>query len=154
MDHLAWRNELLEPKNTKFHLGIYVIIEKGDSILLVKKTRGPYQGMWDLPGGRPEHGESIFQTLQRELKEETGIKLIDTASHVNEAFIVEYKIDQETISLHHTCLIYKGTEYDSSQLLDNIHEEDVAGCAWIEKSQLPHIPLSKVVLCALKPPPS
>lgn len=53
---------------------------------------------------------------------------------------------EEAISLHHTCLIYKATQFDSSQFQENIAEEDVAGCAWIEKSQLTHFPLSKVVL--------
>lgn len=138
-----------QAKIMKFHLGIYAIIEKEQSILLVKKSRGPYQGMWDLPGGRPCHGETILQTIQREVKEETGIDLIDVAPHLNQAFVVEYKNGDETISLHHTCLIYKATRYDSSQFQENIAEEDVAGCSWIQKSQLTDIPLSKVVLCAL-----
>ncbi len=129
----------------KFHLGIYAIIEKEQSILLVKKTRGPYKGMWDLPGGRPAHGETIFQTLQREIKEETGIKLIESTPYTNQAFTIEYKDGEEIISLHHTCLIYKATQFDASHFQKSIHEEDVAGCAWIQKSQLPNIPLSKVV---------
>ena len=79
-----------EMKIKKSHLGIYAIIEKGQSILLVKKSRGPYQGMWDLPGGRPAHGETIFQTIQREVKEETGIQLIDIAPYCNQAFLMEY----------------------------------------------------------------
>lgn len=145
------KNLSTESKTTQFHLGIYAIIEKGQSILLVKKARGPYRGMWDLPGGRPAHGETIPQTLQREVREETGIELIDVASHTNQAFVVEYKDGEEAISLHHTCLIYKATQFDSSQFQENITEEDVAGCAWIEKSQLPLLSLSKVVLRALYP---
>lgn len=145
------KNLLTEAKTAKFHLGIYAIIEKEQHILLVKKSRGPYRGMWDLPGGRPAHGETIPQTLQREVREETGIELIDIVLHTNQAFVVEYKEDEEAISLHHTCLIYKATEFDSSQFQENIAEEDVAGCSWIEKSQLTHLPLSKVVLCAIWP---
>jgi 8-oxo-dGTP diphosphatase len=137
--------------NTKIkrsHMGIYAIIEKGSKILLVRKSRGPYRGSWDLPGGRPVHGESIFQTLQREVMEETGIRLIDAVPHSNHAFLIEYKDGVDLISLHHTCLIYQATQFDSSQFREHVHEEDVAGCAWIEKSQLEHLPLSKVVLCA------
>jgi 8-oxo-dGTP diphosphatase len=143
------KNLSTQAKTAKFHLGIYAIIEKEQRILLVKKSRGPYRGMWDLPGGTPAHGETIPQTLQREVREETGIKLIDVVHHTNQAFVVEYKDDEEAISLHHTCLIYKATQFDSSQFQENIAEEDVAGSSWIEKSQLTYLPFSKVVLCAV-----
>lgn len=133
----------------KFHLGVYAVIEKNQKILLVKKTRGPYQGMWDLPGGRPVHGETILETLHREVKEETGLELLETLPFTNQAFVVEYREGKEAIFLHHTCLIYKACQFDVSQLQESIHEEDVAGCAWIEKSQLAYLPLSKVVLCAI-----
>lgn len=138
-----------QDKTMKFHLGIYAIIEKEEQILLVKKSRGPYQGMWDLPGGRPLHGETIFQTLQREVREETGIEITDAVPHTNQAFVVVYRDQEELISLHHTCLIYKATQFDASHLQDNLNEEDVAGCAWIEKSKFSQLPLSKVVLCGI-----
>lgn len=130
----------------KFHLGIYAVIEAENSILLVKKTRGPYRGMWDLPGGSPLHGETTFQTLQREVIEETGIELPDATFHTAQTFTVDYKDAGHPISLHHTCLIYKATQFDPSQLQDTIDKEDVNGCAWIEKSKLQELPLSKVVL--------
>lgn len=133
-------------KVVKFHLGIYAVIESDERILLVKKSRGPYRGMWDLPGGRPTHGETILQTLQREVKEETGIQLLDAVAYTNQAFVVEYRDGEEVISLHHTCLIYKATKYDSAHFQESINEEDVAGCSWIEKSQLAQLPLSRVVL--------
>ena len=56
----------------QFHLGVYGLIERGEEFLVVNKSRGPYKGLLDLPGGRPQHGEEPFKTLKRELKEETG----------------------------------------------------------------------------------
>lgn len=105
--------------------------------------------MWDLPGGRPCHGESIFQTLQREVFEETGLKILKALPYCNEAYVIEYKDSGISISIHHTCLIYNVVKFDDSEFKENISEEDVDGCAWIEKSKLNQIPLSKVVLCAL-----
>src|SRR5690606_15751320 len=98
--------QTLQTKIEKFHLGIYALILKEDAVLLVKKSRGPYRGKWDLPGGTPMHGESILQTLQREVFEETGIRLGCVDHHSNIAFTVEYKEAGQRISLHHTCLIY------------------------------------------------
>ncbi len=140
---------LSDVKTPKFHLGIYAIIEEGQNILLVKKSRGPYRGMWDLPGGRPAHGETIFQTLKREIKEETGIELVEAIPHSNQAFLVEYHDGEAVTSLHHTCLIYKAVNFDSSNFQANINEEDVAGCAWVEKSRLRQLPLSNVTLCII-----
>lgn len=137
--------------NRRSHLGIYAVIENGQRILLVKKSRGPYRGMWDLPGGRPLNGETTLQTLQREVKEETGIELIDATPLTNQSFIVEYFEGEVAIFLQHTCLIYKATRFNSLKLQTDIHEEDVAGCAWIDTTQLMHLPLSKVVLSAQTP---
>ena len=139
--------EAIKAKVNKSHFGIYAVIERDQRILLVKKSRGPYKGMWDLPGGRPIHGETIFQTLQREVREETGIHLFEAAPHSNQAFVVEYKESEDLISFHHTCLIYKAMQFDLSQFQETINEEDVSGCAWVEKSQLSHLTLSSVVLC-------
>lgn len=61
---------------TRSHKGIYGIIRKNNQILLIRKARGPYTGLYDLPGGSPEKGETPEQTLSREIKEETNCDLV------------------------------------------------------------------------------
>lgn len=40
---------------------------------MVQRAHDPGRGLWSLPGGRVEPGESDAEALQRELIEETGL---------------------------------------------------------------------------------
>jgi len=62
-----------------------VVLNEDREVLLVKREREPHKGMWCLPIGFAEMGETIGQAARRELKEETGIegqilRLIDADS--------------------------------------------------------------------------
>jgi ADP-ribose pyrophosphatase YjhB (NUDIX family) len=54
-------------------LGASTAVFKGDTVLLVKRGRAPWRGLWSLPGGSNKPGESAREAAFRELKEETGI---------------------------------------------------------------------------------
>ena len=43
-------------------------------LLLVKRGTDPGKGLWSLPGGRVESGESVVAAVVREFKEETGLE--------------------------------------------------------------------------------
>ena len=43
-------------------------------LLLVRRANPPAQGLWSIPGGRVEAGESAEQAVVRELVEETGLR--------------------------------------------------------------------------------
>jgi ADP-ribose pyrophosphatase YjhB (NUDIX family) len=44
-------------------------------LLLVRRGNPPGEGLWSLPGGRVEHGESDETAIVRELLEETGLSV-------------------------------------------------------------------------------
>src|SRR5690606_19031982 len=44
-----------------------------DKVLLIQRNRKPYFGMWSLPGGRLEPGETPESAAQREVQEEVGL---------------------------------------------------------------------------------
>ena len=60
---------------TKTHFGVYGVCRAENKILLIKKARGPYTGLYDLPGGSQEKNETFEETLIREIKEETNFSV-------------------------------------------------------------------------------
>jgi mutator protein MutT len=46
-----------------------------DKVLLIQRARKPYFGMWSLPGGRLEPGETAEQAAEREILEEVGLRV-------------------------------------------------------------------------------
>ncbi|MDF5755481.1 NUDIX hydrolase [Spongiactinospora sp. TRM90649] len=51
------------------------VVFDGDRMLLIRRGRPPGEGLWSLPGGRIEPGETDHQALARELLEETGLRV-------------------------------------------------------------------------------
>lgn len=53
---------------------VAIIVKRNRRVLwLQRKKDQSYPGIWSLPGGKIEEGESIVDAAARELKEETGI---------------------------------------------------------------------------------
>lgn len=54
-------------------VGVGAVLVRDGCALLVKRASPPSQGMWAIPGGRVELGETLQHAAERELREETGI---------------------------------------------------------------------------------
>jgi 8-oxo-dGTP diphosphatase len=52
-----------------------VIKDQGGRLLLIKRGHEPGAGLWSLPGGRIEPGETHEQAVTREVLEETGLRV-------------------------------------------------------------------------------
>ena len=50
-----------------------VIKDDQGRLLLIKRGHAPGAGLWSLPGGRIEPGETDAEALVREMREETGL---------------------------------------------------------------------------------
>ena len=56
-------------------LAVSAAIFRDDRILLVRRARAPAKGIYSLPGGRVEFGETLHAALRREVDEETALKI-------------------------------------------------------------------------------
>lgn len=53
-----------------------ILLDGAGRYLLGQRPEGkPYAGYWEIPGGKIEEGETVFQALKRELQEELGIDI-------------------------------------------------------------------------------
>lgn len=49
------------------------VFDAQDRVLVIERGKPPSQGLWSVPGGRLERGETLAQAVAREIREETGI---------------------------------------------------------------------------------
>ncbi|MDI6847844.1 MAG: NUDIX hydrolase [Candidatus Bathyarchaeia archaeon] len=69
-------------------VGVGAVIICSGKILLEKRKGEPGRGKWSIPGGLVELGESVEQTVIREVKEETNLEvekpeLIDVVDNIS-----------------------------------------------------------------------
>jgi 8-oxo-dGTP diphosphatase len=62
------------PIGSGFSDGASIVVLHENRVLLVKRGRVPFAGIWSLPGGKAEGREMPREAARRELKEETGIE--------------------------------------------------------------------------------
>lgn len=57
-------------------VAVGVLIRPDGDFLLTSRPPGKvYEGYWEFPGGKLEHGESVEDALRRELQEEIGVTI-------------------------------------------------------------------------------
>jgi ADP-ribose pyrophosphatase YjhB (NUDIX family) len=54
-------------------LAVSAAIIRDGKVLIVQRARGPALGVWTMPGGVVEGGETLHQALIREIEEETAL---------------------------------------------------------------------------------
>ncbi|WP_433244986.1 NUDIX hydrolase [Streptosporangium sp. CA-135522] len=53
-----------------------IIRDRSGRMLLIRRGQPPGEGMWSIPGGRVEPGESDADAVAREVLEETGLTIV------------------------------------------------------------------------------
>lgn len=72
-------------------IGVGVIVQRGDKILLGERLHGHGANTFMIPGGHLEFGESFEETARREVEEETGLKNIIIKDVVSVGNDIQYE---------------------------------------------------------------
>ena len=52
-----------------------VVHDAAGRLLLIRRGTEPGRGLWSVPGGRVEAGETLAAAVEREVREETGLRV-------------------------------------------------------------------------------
>jgi mutator protein MutT len=103
---------------------VAAIIRDNDKILISQRSDNVHlPGLWEFPGGKVEPDESLQAALEREIREELGVRIL-----VQEKFFtVEHNYASKSVRLHFfNCTIVEG----EPQALE------VADIRWVQPGEL------------------
>lgn len=111
-----------------------VVVDDDGRYLLVRRARDPGRGLWSVPGGRVEQGETDDQATCREVLEETGLR-VEVVAHVGS--VERPAPDGGTFVIHdYRCTLASGAEPGRVRAGDDAEE-----AGWFEREQLLTMPL-------------
>jgi ADP-ribose pyrophosphatase YjhB (NUDIX family) len=111
-----------------------VIRDEDGRLLLVLRGHEPAAGLWSLPGGRVEPGETDETALAREVLEETGLE-VSVGPVVGKVRIGDYVIAD------HACTVVGGAVRAG---------DDAADVRWVEVHHLDDLPLTDGLVATLR----
>lgn len=118
------------------HVGAYGFIIKNDEIALIKKARGGYTGLLDIPGGGIEHNETPVEALKRELMEEAGVTVKNYELITATSRTFKWQMTKNTVEdLHHIGILYK-VEVEEDTVKEEADGIDSDGCNYYKIKNL------------------
>jgi 8-oxo-dGTP diphosphatase len=108
-------------------------------LLLVRRGHAPSAGLWSVPGGRVEAGESEVEAVVRELAEETGLRVRP------DRVLGRVRIDGEGVVF--TVTDWACTALDPDR--QPVAGDDAAEVAFVDAAELSELDLAPGVLAAL-----
>lgn len=125
-------------------VGVGAIVVKEGKVLLVKRAAAPSRGLWAIPGGSLELGETIQSGAEREILEETGIR-IRAGVPVYTFDFLEY--DTHNRLQYHFVIVDVEAEYVSGEIQA---ADDALDARWVSPEDLEGMPVSVNTMKILK----
>lgn len=129
---LIWSKDLEALKKDFFSL--YKVVPAGGGV--VENSKGEWlfifrNGVWDLPKGKMEKGESIAETAVREVQEETGLQKVELGKKIIETYHTYFNRKGKRC-IKHSFWYYMKTK---DQLLIPQAEEGIEKAVWIHPNE-------------------
>lgn len=102
-------------------------------VLLVRTTK--WRGLWGVPGGKVDWGETLVEAVEREFREETGLRLHD----VRYAQTQEAVLSEEFYKPAHMVLVDFFARVDTAEITPN---EEIETWAWVPLAETTGYPLN------------
>ena len=112
-------------KTENAELTVLCLAEAGDRVLLQKRVKADWRG-YALPGGHVEPGESFVDAVIREMKEETGLTVINPRL----AGVKQFPIENG----RYVVLLFKATQWTGE-----LRSSEEGQMEWIRYSDLPDL---------------
>lgn len=104
-------------------LNVIIMYDKNEEkILMCKRAKEPYKGMFNLVGGKVEPNEDELFSAYRELEEETGIRKDDTT--LTHLMNIEYKMSDMELE------VYVGKLNKDVKLVEEVNK-----LYWLDKNE-------------------
>ena len=116
-------------------VGVGVVVWHGDQVLLIKRGKPPRAGQWSLPGGAQRLGETLAETAEREVREETGIdiRLGDIVATLD---LID-RDDEGSVRHHYTLVDFVAEALQT----DLTAGDDAADARWFTRSAIQQLDL-------------
>jgi ADP-ribose pyrophosphatase len=123
------------PDNPQVAVGAIVI--KDGRVLLVKRNQPPSKGLWAIPGGRVEIGETLKEAAEREIIEETGLTI--RAGDPVYTFDVIERDEAGRVRFHYV-IVDLVADYLSGELNAS---DDASEARWVTPEELENLLISQ-----------
>ncbi len=110
------------------------LVSDGDGRVLLARTT-KWRGLWGVPGGKVDWGETLLDAVAREFREETGLILRD----IQYAQTQEAVLSPEFHKPSHMLLFDYFAWTDSTEIMPN---EEIAEWAWVTLEEATSYPLN------------
>lgn len=120
-------NDLPSPRPI---LGVSTLVRHDGRVLLVRRGREPFAGLWSLPGGRVEAGEALTDAAVREVREETGV-VVDRLKQIDVVEIIT-RADDRGVDSHFVLVVFAGAFRSGAPSAG----DDAAEARWVSPSEL------------------
>ena len=125
-------------------VGVGAVVFREGQILLVRRGVSPGKGLWSIPGGLVELGETLQAAAEREIFEETGI----TIRAGEPSFTFDFfERDGEGRIRYHYVIVDLVADYVAGEVRGG---DDALEARWIAPDETAILPLTKTTLRLLR----